>query len=238
LAIPSAVSQLMSMLLRRYLIASSRCPATAAPQAKLYHVALTRPCACALLAASIASRKDFSAYYSGVVFELKPNPDRSWTESVLYSFTGAADGAHPSAGLVLNGAGNLYGTTFEGGACAESDAGCGVVFKLAPDPAGTWTESVVHSFTGGADGAAPSSGLVFDSTGNLYGTTAAGGADGYGVVFKLTSTSSGWSESVLHTFMGSGKYPEAPVIFDRAGNLYGTTLSGSTNSGVVFEITR
>jgi uncharacterized repeat protein (TIGR03803 family) len=105
--------------------------------------------------------------------------------------------------------GNLYGTTDGGGA-----DGYGVVFKLAPNPDGTWTESVLHSFTGGADG--------------------------YGVVFKLKPNSSGWSETVLHSFLGFGSDPQGGVIFDPAGNLYGTTANGNPafDYGLVFEIAR
>ena len=95
---------------------------------------------------------------------------------------------------------------------------------------------MLHSFTG-ADGSSPWAGLVFDAAGNLYGTTVGGGAYNYGVMFKLKPTSSGWSERVLHSFLGYGRRPRGPVIFDRAGNLYGTTSEGSTNYGLVFEIT-
>jgi len=171
----------------------------------------------------------------GVVFKLAPNPDGTWTESVLYTFTGGADGALTDAGLVFDNAGNLYGTTDAGGSGC-SGLGCGVVFKLAPNPDGTWTESVLHSFTG-ADGAS-GVGLILNATGNLYGTTVWGGAYNYGVVFKLTPSSGGWSETVLHSLLGYGRNPQAPVIFDSAGNLYGTTSSGNGNSGLVFEITR
>jgi uncharacterized repeat protein (TIGR03803 family) len=172
----------------------------------------------------------------GVVFRLKPNPDGSWTESVLHSF-GGVDGSFGSAGLIFDTAGNLYGMTYVAcGGCGEG----GTVFELQPNPDGTWTESVLHSFTGGADGSFPTGGLIFDAAGNLYGTTSEGGAhfgsEGYGVVFKLAPTSSGWSETVLHTFLGVGENPAAPVIFDPAGNLYGTTERGSPWDGLVFEI--
>jgi hypothetical protein len=154
---------------------------------------------------------------------------------VLYSFTGGADGGLPLAGLIFDAGGNLYGTTWEGGTYTND-----VVFELKSNPDGTFTESVVHTFTGGADGALPGAGLVFDATGNLYGTAAGGGTGyGYGVVFKLTPNSSGWSETVLHSFLGFGAGPNA-VIFDPAGNLYGTTSSGNNafDYGLVFEITR
>jgi uncharacterized repeat protein (TIGR03803 family) len=176
---------------------------------------------------------------SGTVFKLAPNPDGTGTESVLHSFTGE-DGNNPRAGLIFDGAGNLYSTTSSGGAYNQ-----GTVFKLAPNPDGTWTESVLHNFTGGADGSAPAAGLTFDPAGNLYGAAAGGGSPntacsgGCGVVFKLTPTLNGWRETVLHTFMGHGKFPKSSVIFDPAGNLYGTTSDGNNTCdyGFVFEIT-
>ena len=180
------------------------------------------------------------AYYftgCGVVFKLAPNPDGTWTESVLYSFTGYADGAEPDAGLILDAAGNLYGTTYEGGYGTPGGHGHGVVFELARNPDGNWTESVLYSFTGGADGANPVAELLFDAAGNLYSTAAAGGLQNQGTVFELTPTSSGWSETVLRKFLGLAKGPVAPVIFDPKGNLYGTTSSGTGNYGVVFKIT-
>jgi uncharacterized repeat protein (TIGR03803 family) len=174
----------------------------------------------------------------GVVFKLAPNSDGTWTQSVLQSFTGA-DGYFP-ADLVFDSAGNLYGTT-QGGGAPGCSYGCGVVFKLAPNADGTWAESTLHAFTGGADGANPFAGLVLHA-GSLYGTTLYGGTcaistTGCGVVFKLTPTSSGWRETVLQAFLGFGHSPEAPVIFDPVGNLYGTTGQGNGNSGLVFEIT-
>jgi len=177
------------------------------------------------------------AYGDGIVFKLAPNPDGTWTESVLHSFTGA-DGAIPAASLTFDAAGNLYGTTDDGGAACFY--ACGVVFKLAPNPDETWTEGVLHSFTLGADGGEPSGALIFDSAGNLYGTASGGGADGHGVVFKLTPTSTGWRETVLHNFIGFGKYPAGPLVLDPVGNLYGTASDGNHafDYGLVFEITR
>ena len=180
------------------------------------------------------------AYPHGTVFELTPNPDGSWKESVLYTFTGGNDGRKPYAGLIFDQAGNLYGTTSGAGTY-----GHGVVFKLTPKSDGSWTESVLYSFTGGNDGFAPFAGLIFDRAGNLYGTTFGGGifncgGGGCGVVFKLTPNADGsWTESVLHSFLASdGTYPEAGLIFDAAGNLYGTTISGGAdNGGTVFKLT-
>jgi uncharacterized repeat protein (TIGR03803 family) len=187
---------------------------------------------------------------SGVVFKLRPNLDGTWTEKVLHRFAGGADGANP-AGVILDMAGNAYGTTVYGGdVTCNPSFGCGVVFKLKPNPDGTWTKSVLHSFDGGADGSLPTGGVILDAAANLYGTTYCGGAygrddfscntdlAGYGTVFKLAPTASGWSETVLHSFSGYGKYPLAGVILDRAGNLYGTTVDGSTNGGLVFKITQ
>ncbi|HEV2379547.1 MAG TPA: choice-of-anchor tandem repeat GloVer-containing protein [Terriglobia bacterium] len=114
----------------------------------------------------------------GTVFKI----DSTGAETVLYSFTGGTDGAAPVAGLVRDTAGNLYGTTYYGGSVAcNNGQGCGTVFKLDT----TGGETVLHSFTGGTDGAYPLAGLVLDGVGNLYGTTSLGGASGYGVVFAL-----------------------------------------------------
>jgi uncharacterized repeat protein (TIGR03803 family) len=163
----------------------------------------------------------------GTVFKM----DTTGKESVLYSFNGGADGANPSGTLVRDAAGNLYGTTKAGGSRSCS-SGCGVVFKI--DTSGKKT--VLYSFTGGNDGANPSGTLLRDAAGNLYGTTTNGGASGYGVVFKLETTS---TETVLHNFAGFPTDGAAPyaVIRDSAGNFYGTTSGGGAfGAGVVFEL--
>jgi uncharacterized repeat protein (TIGR03803 family) len=162
----------------------------------------------------------FQSY--GVLFAL----DASGQERVLYSFTGQADGANPQAGVILDSAGNLYGTA-GGGASYK-----GVVFKL--DSSGG--EKVLNTFTGGDDGGSPSAGVVRDSAGNLYGTTNGGGTAGYGVVFEVDKAG---NETVLHSFTGGadGGSPYAGLIRDPAGNLYGTASSGGKDlSGVVFKI--
>lgn len=165
----------------------------------------------------------------GTVFELSPGSSGTWTEKVLYNFTGGADGGFPyGGGLVFDGSGNLYGTTPSGG-----KYGFGTVFELIPGATGTWTEKVLHSFTGGNDGAYPyGSTLILDSAGNLYGVAGQGGFHDYGVVFKLTR-GSGWAEKVLYAFPGGagGSFPEGNLVFDSAGKLYGTALY------IVFELT-
>jgi len=179
---------------------------------------------------------------NGTVFELSPNSDGSWTETVLYSFTGGSDGLQPYAGVIFDTVGNLYGTTAWGG-----DYGKGTVFKLTPNSDGAWTESVIHSFMG-HDGHEPIGGVIFDATGNLYGTTSTGGTSGNGVVYELTPNSDGtWSDNTLYSFtVKDGSEPNRiSLIFDTAGNLYGEAAMGGKGNcewirhgcGTVFELT-
>jgi uncharacterized repeat protein (TIGR03803 family) len=181
----------------------------------------------------------------GTVFQFTPNQNGGWTESVLYSFCSlgnCADGAKPYAGVIFDQAGNLYGTTSTGG---DPKCGCGTVFELTPNQNGGWTESVLHKFclpSNCGAGSNPFAGLVFDQAGNLYGTTALGGANPtpYGVIFKMTpKTGGGWTYQKLHTFLDRpGARPAASLILDKAGNLYGTTTGDSIKTfGSVFEIT-
>jgi uncharacterized repeat protein (TIGR03803 family) len=146
----------------------------------------------------------------------------------LYNFTGGKDGGTPSAGLTRDSKGNLYGTTFWNGS-----SGWGTVFKV--DANGT--ETVLYNFTGGADGANPTAGLILDSKGNLYGTTEFGGSANWGTVFEIDPHG---KETVLHSFAGGvadGCYPFQGVVRDKAGNLYGTTEQcGASTKGVVFEV--
>jgi uncharacterized repeat protein (TIGR03803 family) len=144
---------------------------------------------------------------------------------------------HSDSGLVFDAAGNLYGTTDNGGNlnCADgSGNGCGTVSELSPASGGGWTQTVLYSFNGGTDGEFPWSSLVFERAGNLYGTTVAGGGSsncirGCGTIFKLSHTSAGWTEHVLHVFTGNdGSAPISALIFDAHGDLYGTT---STSTG-------
>jgi uncharacterized repeat protein (TIGR03803 family) len=173
----------------------------------------------------------------GTVFELTRGAKGKWTEKVLYSFGGTKDGAFPFAGLIFDKAGNLYGTTSQGGL---GKYGLGTVFELKRGAAGMWTEKVLHRFDS-KDGSIPYASLVFDGKGNLYGTTDMGGVYGKGTVFKLTRGAAGkWTEEVLHSFGNGadGRNPYGSLIFDKKGNLYGTTVKGGdTGAGTVFEFT-
>jgi len=181
------------------------------------------------------------AYGVGTVFELRQQGVRRWTEKLLYSFNGEnGDGGNPLAALIFDAAGNLYGTTGEWGTNFDY---YGTVFELSPEAGGGWTETVLYVFNS-TDGSQPS-GLIFDTDGHLYGTTSGGGAYGYGTVFELSpEAGGGWTEKVLHSFDGTdGAVPLAGLIFDPAGNLYGTTWQGGDltqcdgrGCGTVFEL--
>jgi len=169
----------------------------------------------------------------GVVYKLTPS-NGGWTESVLYSFAGGSDGGNPYAGVIFDAAGNLYGTTALGG-----QYGNGTVYQLTPSGSG-WVESILYAFHGGDDGVNPTGGLIFDQSGNLYGTTSAGGPGGGGTVFMLKPSNGNWTFSVAHTFTGSGSSPgpSDSLIMDAAGDLYGTTASaGAYLTGSVFKLT-
>lgn len=162
----------------------------------------------------------------GVVFKVDPQGN----ETVLYHFTGGADGSGPTGVLARDGAGNLYGTTI-GGGVKSGIFGFGVVYRLGSDG----KETVLYKFTGGADGGYPAAGVIRDAEGNLYGTTEQGGAFSEGIVFKVDTTS---KETVLYNFSGhfDGGNSFAPLIRDAAGNLYGTTAGGGTGYGVIFKL--
>jgi uncharacterized repeat protein (TIGR03803 family) len=178
---------------------------------------------------------------AGTVYRLSPT-GTGWSHSVLYSFcsqTSCADGYAPQAGLIMDGAGNLYGTTSGGGS-----QNSGTVYRLSPTSTG-WSETVLYSFcsqTGCADGYAPVADLIMDGSGNLYGTSQGGGSQNGGTVYRLVSTSTGWTESVLYSFCSQngcadGAQPEASLIMDGAGNLYGTAYGGgSYGYGAVFKL--
>jgi len=176
----------------------------------------------------------------GAVYELTKSGG-AWTESVIYSFTGPSndDGQYPFGGLVFDKNGNLYGTTYYGGA-----SNTGTVFELTKSGS-TWTETVLHVFSdvNGDDGTNPQSTLVFDATGNLYGTTLYGGKVGQGTVFELKPSGKKWTYHVIHTFPGSGQsgggYAEEGVVVNpKNGYLYGTTYYGGViwNEGVVYQL--
>jgi uncharacterized repeat protein (TIGR03803 family) len=176
------------------------------------------------------------AYDYGVVFELMP-VDGRWTFEVLYSFGNGTDGTAALGTLTFDSSGSLYGTTAQGGA-----HNAGTVFKLTPQTGGSWDETILHSFDqNGADGSAPEAGVILDASGDIYGTTTAGGSYNLGTVFKLSPASGDiWDESILQSF-GSGADGSSPfagtLIFDTAGNLYGTTLwGGAYQNGSVFEL--
>ncbi len=216
---------------------------------------------------------------NGVVFELKPSGN-SWTETVLYSFANSPDGANPINGLIMDSAGNLYGTTYAGGAAG----GNGTVFEMSPSGA-VWTEQPLYAINSNGSGLTmdsagniygttfssafelvsngkggfnlatifsfnpanakiqgsnPMGTLAFDSAGNLWGTTLAGGANGFGVLYKLVKGTNGWSQSVLGSFSAhTGENPYAGVVFDNAGNIYGTTsYAGFYGGGTVYELVK
>jgi uncharacterized repeat protein (TIGR03803 family) len=183
----------------------------------------------------------------GAVFKIQGT---SGKETVLYSFTGGSDGCFPYSGVILDSASNLYGVTFEGGS-GFCNNGLGVVFRVDPDG----NETVLHTFSG-RDGAGPDSALLFDSNGNLYGTTENGGSSngcgfsGCGVVFEVSPQQGGqWLETVLYSFCSlpecaDGEEPgTGPLVRDLEGNLFGTTYFGGSYQncngdacGVVFEL--
>jgi uncharacterized repeat protein (TIGR03803 family) len=181
----------------------------------------------------------------GTVFELSPSENGDWTERVLYNFAydqvGNYDGAYPVAGLIFDAAGNLYGTTQGGGDYLCQGGGCGTVFELTPTEGGGWTEKKLHDFW--EVGTNPNASLIFDAAGNLYSTTTGGGIHDSGTVFELSpGQGGGWTEKVLHSFNPNGDDGASPMgslIFDAAGNLYGTTsLGGAYGAGTAFELTR
>jgi uncharacterized repeat protein (TIGR03803 family) len=177
----------------------------------------------------------------GIAYELHRMADGKWKETVLHDFGSfRGDGVGPgNNALVMDGSGNLYGTTLAGGS-GKGQCG-GTVFKLTPQAKGKWHETVLRSFGAGTDGCLPV-GVVLDKTGDIYGATGYGGDSRCGcrVVYKLTPSTSGkWKYTVLHTFTGpDGVEPAASLILDRKGNLYGTTATGGAGgAGVAFELT-
>jgi uncharacterized repeat protein (TIGR03803 family) len=171
----------------------------------------------------------------GTVFKLAPDG----SESVLYAFQGGSDGWEPYSGLIADGSGNLYGETLLGGSYSGSDCeanGCGTVYEVQPDG----TKTTLYSFQGGSDGVSPAYGVIFDDSGNLYGTTNGGGSGGGGTIFKIAANG---TESVLYAFqVGADGARPVGVTMDGVGNLYGVTFQGGTctfdenNCGTVFKL--
>jgi uncharacterized repeat protein (TIGR03803 family) len=167
------------------------------------------------------------------------------TETVLYSFTDGTDGGGPNGGLVFDSSGNAFGTTHFGGndSCGGSvGGGCGVVFELSSNKSGGWSETPLYTFDDGTDGGFPNAGVILDKNGNAFGTASTGGSTqcsiGCGLVYEL-SKSSGWTESVLHSFIQSdGEFPNAVLLRSKSGTLYSTTwYGGSSGNGTVFSLT-
>jgi uncharacterized protein YceK len=186
----------------------------------------------------------------GLIYKLtKPASGSTWTKSTLYAFAGGADGIGPRGNLIISSTGVLYGVT-EWGGCTPTltyGYGCGTVFMLTPPASGsTWTYARLYDFKGGtADGAYPGGPLALDTSGNLYGATLFGGTvncttqngspdGGRGTVFKLSLSGTSYTESVLHFFtdLTNGSIPSGGVVLDSSGNVYGTTLQGSTDTGL------
>ena len=177
----------------------------------------------------------------GTVFKLQP-PLKAcksalcpWQETVLYRFTGGSDGGNPEGPLVFDHTGNLYGTARAGGTSGCVGAGCGTVYKLTKSGS-NWTQSVLYTFTGGSgDQGLPDSGVIFDPSGNLYGTAQGCYSGFYGTVFQLTPAGSGWTYATIFNFPGGiGGCPVAGLVLDQSGELYGAL---ALDSGAVFDAT-
>jgi uncharacterized repeat protein (TIGR03803 family) len=173
-------------------------------------------------------------YGGGTIFQVTP----AGGHTVLYNFTGGADGGEPYKGVTLDAQGNLYGTAVTGGG-GSCEGGCGVVFKLT-NSGGVWTQSVIHTFIGTSDGSGPGSPVSIDQHGNVYGTTPTGGAFGMGTVYQLRPTASGWTIRVIHTFSGGndgGGGSAGRLLIDSAGNLFGAcTVGGVHGFGTIYQL--
>ena len=174
---------------------------------------------------------------SGTVFQLSPTPN-GWVQNVLYSFTGGADGGEPYKGVSIDRQGNLYGTAVTGGS-GSCEGGCGVVYKLT-NSGGTWTQTVIHAFTGGDDGSGPGARVTVDRSGNMYGMA----PDRWHIWRRhdLQNSSTRWELDfqVIHTFTGGadGSSGSAGRMLLSHGRLYGAaTAGGLYGAGVVFELT-
>lgn len=173
----------------------------------------------------------------GAVFQLVHDPNGTWTEKILHSFAGGTDGYYPQGKLAIDASGNVYGTTVYGGTHGRTcdSRACGIAFELTPGADGAWSETILHSFQNTkTDGGYPDVGITLDASGNLYGTTETGGRDNGGTVFQITSSNGVWTETTLYNFCSQvnctdGGLSLSTLIFDPAGNLYGTNANGGAN---------
>ena len=179
----------------------------------------------------------YGTTFFGELFELSPTTSGPWTFSIPFTFSGSDAGIQSS--LIIDAAGNLYGASSNGG-----PSNLGYVFELSPTSGG-WVLTHLHDYSGtdgaegaGADGAYPDASLVMDASGNLFGTASQGGPSNFGVVFEVMRTSTGWKSRDIHAFTGlgfDGAYPNAPMVFDSAGNLYGITAGGGMTNECTVE---
>lgn len=176
---------------------------------------------------------------AGVLFNIRPRPticsavNCPWLDKTIHQFGSGNDGRQPTSGVVFDAAGNLYGTTYHGGTTDN-----GTIYEASLSGQ-TWTVTVIYNFGGGNDGGNPVPCVTLDSAGNLYGTTYDGGTSGFGTVFKLSHSGSGWTKTVLYNFQNGsdGRAPSGGVVLDQAGNLYGsTTFGGSNGGGTIYEL--
>lgn len=172
---------------------------------------------------------------AGTIYKLTPS-NGTWVHSVIYNFTGLQDGGYPMAGVILDAAGSLYGTTQSGGS-----GNGGTIYELSPSGSG-WIEKTLHALNSSTDGAYIQAGLIFDSAGNLYGAAAAGGPNGSGTVFELTPSAGSWNFTVLYDNFGDGggyEGPAAGLAMDQSGTLYGTSVgwNDGDNFGTIFKLT-
>ena len=171
-------------------------------------------------------------HYAGGVYQLTPS-DGGWTETDVYKFPENGSNEMPIGGVILDNAGNLYGTTYG----APAGGNYGTVYQLTPSGSG-WASSTLYTFQNGSDGGSPRADLIMDSVGNLYGTASVGESGVGGTVWELSSSAGSWNFSVIYSFPGSTFGPFGPVLMDAAGNLYGTTLAGGAfQQGSVFKLT-
>jgi hypothetical protein len=180
---------------------------------------------------------------NGVVFELSPQSNGTWTETTIHTFAGGPnDGSRPFGGVIVDDKGDVFGTTQDGGQLNNY----GTVYELSPGSNGTWSETILYNFSDRTDGAFPLAALTTDAAGNLYGTTTFGGSSGNGgTAFELSLSGSVWTETTLYSF-NSGPadgYQASGLVLDVKGNIYGTTLYGGNGCnlpgcGIVFRLTK